>query len=1463
LIRIQLVVFFCLLGFINVRAQLTADFSANVVSGCSPLAVTMKDLSSGTPNYWAWGTSDGQLSRQQNPTFAFSKPGTYSISLVVKDANGNFSSASKTDYITVFPSPVAGFTANHQVACAPANIHFTDFSQPGQGSIVSWAWDFGDGNTSPQQSPDHAYPNEGYYNLKLTVTNSGGCSNTVGYQRFIRVVPGVKPDFNWTQTSASCSAPFDITFSNQTSGPGHLSYSWDLGNGSTSTAVNPATSYPSDIPYTISLSASSDLGCSGSITKTVNFDGPKAVINSPDSTCLNTPASFSSGSVPAPMSSTWDFGDGNSSTLINPENTYTTPGTYTVTLTNTYSTCSSTTSKAIKVITNPGINFTADKTAGCQAPFTVNFTDHTPGATAWTWDFGDGSPVAHGQTPSHQYTSSGQFTVSISVITAAGCNTGVGSNYHYIQVTAPTATLDANSLGGCTGIALKPTATIFAPDGIASYNWSAPGASPSSSTSATPAFTYSTAGKYDLKLSFTTNGGCTFTQNFPQAISIGDRVNPAFAPSNIAICPSPPVTFTSSSSPVDNWVWNFGDGDTSHAGPITTHKFRDTGYFNIKLTVSNHGCTLSDSVLKAIYINGPVAGFSFKIDCNNRYLVTFQDTSKYDPAKGAVTLQWDFGDGSPIVTGPPASHLYSTLKAYSVKLIVTNPECSDTTTTNIDLRPVVPSFTVKPADTCRNRPFTIQSTTDSTNLTKYTWQVGAVTYITDTTSLKLSVPDTGVHSVTLTVTDVSGCTYPSASVNIRISGPTAKFTPNSTGGCKNSPITITDNSVPSGDPIVLRNFLYGDFTHDTYPPKALPYTHQYSDTGTYDLVLAVMDSRGCTDTARMPAAVRITAPKAGFFASDTLSCPNVAIAFTDTSKGKNLTYSWDFGDGTTAITPNTSHIYSTNDQYYNVKLKISDNTGCSDSSVKTQYIHIEKPIASFLLDDSTASCFPLQASFTPTGKYYDSLYWDFGDGITSTLDTTTHFYNAYGPLPTYAYVAKLVLQGAGGCRDSAMRNVYVYNPYYATKLIFSPTSQCDSVSANFTVTPSPYTKFTLYFGDGAADSSGNTTPTHLYNLPGSYTPQVGMIDSTGCIINFSTIGIKVLGATPFFGRTPKAFCDTGTVFFHSIYPIPSNDGITSLTWDFGDGTTFSGIPTGAPDDPLLDQQHFYNKPGLLTASIKATTNSGCVETYTDTVHAWQTPHPLITSDGPYCTGPIQFHGNLTTPNVDSVEWSWSFTSGTSSQDQNPRLNFAPGNITALLKTSVAFGCSDTVSQQVLINSLPQIKGPKVLTTPVGVPVAIPYTYSSNVTTYSWTPGFNLDCADCPNPMANPTFNTTYVVRVTDSNNCVNSDTILVKPICTDENYFIPNTFSPNNDGVNDVFYPRGKGLYNIQSMRIFNRWGQLIFERKDFPANTASNGWNGTSNGKPAPADVYVYIIEVVCNNAQVIALRGDVTLVR
>jgi len=100
-------------------------------------------------------------------------------------------------------------------------------------------------------------------------------------------------------------------------------------------------------------------------------------------------------------------------------------------------------------------------------------------------------------------------------------------------------------------------------------------------------------------------------------------------------------------------------------------------------------------------------------------------------------------------------------------------------------------------------------------------------------------------------------------------------------------------------------------------------------------------------------------------------------------------------------------------------------------------------------------------------------------------------------------------------------------------------------------------------------------------------------------------------------------------------------------------------------------------------------------------------------------------------------------------------------------------------------------------------------------------------------------------------------------VCTNNNYFVPNTFSPNGDGMNDVFYPRGNALTRIAHMQIFNRWGQLIFDRRNFSANDASMGWDGKVNGQLAPQDVYVFIVDFICENSQIVPYKGNVALIR
>ena len=91
------------------------------------------------------------------------------------------------------------------------------------------------------------------------------------------------------------------------------------------------------------------------------------------------------------------------------------------------------------------------------------------------------------------------------------------------------------------------------------------------------------------------------------------------------------------------------------------------------------------------------------------------------------------------------------------------------------------------------------------------------------------------------------------------------------------------------------------------------------------------------------------------------------------------------------------------------------------------------------------------------------------------------------------------------------------------------------------------------------------------------------------------------------------------------------------------------------------------------------------------------------------------------------------------------------------------------------------------------------------------------------------------------------------PLYEYANVFVPNTFSPNSDGSNDVFYPRGTGIDRAKVLRIFNRWGEIVYERYDFPINSASHGWDGNWKGKKANADVYIYQLEVYCQNGEVV----------
>ncbi|HWJ28642.1 MAG TPA: PKD domain-containing protein, partial [Flavisolibacter sp.] len=220
----------------------TANFTATTISGCSPLVVNFQDQSTGNPASWFWDFGNGATATLQNPSTTYFTPGTYTVTLTVKNVQGS-NTLTRTQYITVYGKPTVNFIVNDSAACFPLRGQFTDLSGASiSTSNTSWLWDFGDGTHATQQNPLHVYTNTGNYTVNLNVTNDKGCYSVLTKTAYIKVAGGVLGDFTNTQP-AVCRPPFNVSFNSTSSGPGTLSWFWDFGDGSTSTQSNPIHTY--------------------------------------------------------------------------------------------------------------------------------------------------------------------------------------------------------------------------------------------------------------------------------------------------------------------------------------------------------------------------------------------------------------------------------------------------------------------------------------------------------------------------------------------------------------------------------------------------------------------------------------------------------------------------------------------------------------------------------------------------------------------------------------------------------------------------------------------------------------------------------------------------------------------------------------------------------------------------------------------------------------------------------------------------------------------------------------------------------------------------------------------------------------------------------------------------------------------------------------------------------------------
>jgi PKD repeat protein len=381
--------------------------------------VKFTDKSTNAPTSGKWEFGDTAESTVQNPSHSYQLKGIYTVVLTTRNDNGK-DTETKTNYVNVGMGPKADFrpvNVPYGYYQVPKLVQFVDQST---GLPTSWSWDFGDGSTATEQSPQHLYQKEGTYTVKLTVKNNFG-QDTQIKQDLITVGGGAAVDFAADKTTVGVGRVVsfkDLSTINPTS------WVWDYGDGQTGSGANPDHAYRAVGVYDVTLTAS-NLYQTNSRTKNMYI----TVLNIPradfvaDNTRGGAPMDvvFTDKSAGAPTSWKWDFGDGSTATEQNPKHTYTTLGTYTVTLTASNKDGSDTTSKANMIVTTlaPVADFKADRMVG-KAPFIVQFTDLSKGnPTQWTWEFGDGTS-SYEQNPRHIYMKEGAYDVRLTATNQYG-----------------------------------------------------------------------------------------------------------------------------------------------------------------------------------------------------------------------------------------------------------------------------------------------------------------------------------------------------------------------------------------------------------------------------------------------------------------------------------------------------------------------------------------------------------------------------------------------------------------------------------------------------------------------------------------------------------------------------------------------------------------------------------------------------------------------------------------------------------------------------------------------------------------------------------------------------------------------------------------------------------------------------------------------------------------------------------
>jgi PKD repeat protein len=1243
---------------INIKKLEGLDFSSNINGVCLDNAtISFSSLSSYTS--WLWDFGDGTQSTVANPTHKYTQIGKHNVTLTVVDINGCTASLLKTNFVEIFELPDIKVHISQTVICANENIEF--INQTNNTKSISWV--FNDDYTSSNGSFIRQFSAAGNYSFDVTVTNLNECTSSSTFSTVIQVLDAA-PNTIEISEREGC-APFTTSFSNTT--PDAIAYKWEL-NGLIFTTANFQHTFLNSGIYSIKAITEHVSGCTSILeydTAIVVHESEIDISTADYAGCVPFGTSFELSNSNF-TNITWDFGNGETSTLKSPSTRYTTPGVYEVkaSFTNEYGCIETLALDKLVNVFDTLVNFVSPKTVYACNTLEIYFSGEM-GKDFWQWDFGDGT-TSDNINPTHKYNDAGIYIVSLVTNNNQGCQTSI-LEYNKIIVTDIAVDLQAFILDSAT----CPNFSVQF-ENLTSYTdvlWDF--GDGTTSTDLNPIHDYTGNGQFSAKLTVSDSIGCSktkatiITSPWPYCVDPEEEGSlPEDSLLNIVYyhtirsCTAPfEINFSNPKPNAVQWSWYFGDGATSQdSNP--SHVYEELGEYLVDFVYTN-SAGKTDSIMgyTTVIMQEPLINFEFAIQqsCGG------VDVDFFNTDPTLVDWKWNLGNGK-ISTDKDPKETYPVDAVYQVSLDAVNSSgCVGKTVKNIVFGNPYKQYDY-PTNLCLGDSLTINHNLQFYE--SYEWDFGDGTKQTATYPNHFYT-NSGAYIITLNAISKDGCTQTFNLPHlVDVNNPIAGFEiVGEKHGCNNLLVSFKNLSSESEE--WLWNFGNGITSQDENPKIEF-------GIGSYTVEL-IARKNGCSNTISYNGFIVVDSINADFQFTEDKICLPATVTFSDQSINA-LEWLWDFGDGSQSIDKNPIHVYSVHPTK-DVTLQIKNANGCISQVTKSLNTFF-KPDFSV---DKYNICIPDQITFRSNTLNAIDWFWDFGDGKTSSSENPIHTYDQQGE-----YSVKLITQSASGCYDTLVQeNVINAMDVKAHFVANVAEGTCAPILVDFENQSSGATKYEWNFGDGSTNERKD--PFHVYTMVGHFDVRLVASNDHGCSNEFSINNLVTTnGPQANFSISDSIVCDPSMIQFSDM-----SESAIKWEWFFGDGTS----------SDTQNPEHQYAKAGSYIVSLMATDDLGCIELVkSDSIKVYPTPKANFSIDEyDHC---IPFTVDITNSSIElkNETFVWDFGNDKQSNSDVPSLVYnKPGSYQISLTVTNESTCSNTFTypKEIIARDTTRITEPEV------------------------------------------------------------------------------------------------------------------------------------------------------------------------